>query len=61
MTKLAIRTPHRGKCNLMESKKISRMGAYAEAAEAGHLEGADVILMDYNGTDFHRQSEMQRK
>jgi len=37
------------------------MGPYAEATEAGHSEGAEVILMDYDGTNFHRQSEMQRK
>ena len=46
---------------MTKSEKISRMRPYGEATEAGHLEGADVILMDYNGTNFHRQSEMQRK
>jgi hypothetical protein len=37
------------------------MGSYGEAIEAGHPEGAEVILMDYDRTNFYRQSEMQRK
>jgi len=36
MTKLVIRTPDRGKCNLTESDKMGRMGKYAEATEAGY-------------------------
>ena len=37
------------------------MGPYAEATEAGDPEEAEVILMDYDKTNFYRQSEMQRK
>lgn len=40
---------------------MGRMGPYAEATEAGHLEETDVILMDYDGPNFHRQSEIQIK
>jgi hypothetical protein len=37
------------------------MGPYGEAMEAGDPKGAEVILMDYDGTNFYRKSEMQRK
>jgi len=46
---------------LTESEEICRMGPYGEAMEAGDPEGAEVILMDYDRTNFYRQSEMQRK
>jgi hypothetical protein len=38
---------------------MGRIRPNAGAAEIRYLEGTDVILMDYDGTNFHRQSEMQ--